>query len=61
MSTITAFLILLTIGLLVFYKLTNTALNHRANLRAGARLGPGSFFLEVKDQKTEGSQSPDEE
>lgn len=61
MSTITAFLILLMIGLLVFYKLTNTALNQRANLRAGARLGPGSFFLEVKDQKAEDLQSPEEE
>ncbi len=53
MSAITAFLILLMIGLFVFYKLTNTALSRRANVRAGAKLGPGSFFLEVKDQKAD--------
>jgi hypothetical protein len=54
MSTLTAFLlILIGIGVLVFYKLASTALHHRANLRAGARLGPGSFFLEVTDQKSE--------
>lgn len=41
----------LLIGILVFYKLTNTALHNKANVRAGARLGPGSFFLEVTDQK----------
>jgi len=53
MSMTIAFLILLIIGLLIFYKLTNTALNRRANVRAGARLGPGSFFFEVKDQEAD--------
>ena len=58
MSTVTAFLVLFGLGILVFYKLTNTALRHRANLRAGARLGPGSFFLEVTDQKPDPPEPP---
>jgi hypothetical protein len=60
MSTVTAFLVLLGIGILVFYKLTSTALSHRANLRAGARLGPSSFFLEVTNQKPDSPESPKE-
>jgi hypothetical protein len=60
MSTAIGILILLAIGVGVFYKLTNTALNRRANVRAGARLGPGSFFLEVIDQKTDTPEAPKE-
>ena len=48
-----ALLVLFAIGFVAFYKLLSTALRHRANLRAGARFGPGSFFLEVTDQKPE--------
>jgi hypothetical protein len=61
MSTAAAFLILLGGGVLVFlYKLANTALRDRRNLRAGARLGPWSFFLEVNDQKeTNQPQTPE--
>jgi hypothetical protein len=53
MSAAMGILILLAIGIGVFYKLTNTALSRRANVRARARLGPGSFFLEVTDQKSD--------
>jgi hypothetical protein len=56
MTAVLAFLILLAI-LIVVYKLTNTALQHKRNVRAGARLGPGSFFLEVNDQKKDESES----
>lgn len=59
MDTVTAVLILLAGGIAVFYKLANTAIRHRANVRAGARLGPGSFFLEVTDQKPEKPQLPE--
>jgi hypothetical protein len=45
------FFILLIFGLLVFFILIITALRDRRNVRAGARLGPGSFFFEVNDQK----------
>jgi hypothetical protein len=60
MDTVTAVLILLAGGIAVFYKLANTAIHRRANVRAGARLGPGSFFLEVTDQKPEEPQLPEE-
>jgi len=53
MLTATALFLLFVLAIGVFYKLANTALRHRANLRAGARLGPGSFFLEVTEQKPE--------
>ena len=51
MNTLVALVFLAAIGLLLFYKLVITALGQRSNLRAGLRLGPGSFFIEVKDQK----------
>ncbi len=50
MNTVAALLILVAVGLFGFYKLASTALHHRCNLRAALRLGPGSFFLEVKEQ-----------
>jgi len=59
MITAIAFLALLGVGIWVFYKLASMALRSRANLRAGARLGPGAFFLEVTDQKPEQPTSPE--
>lgn len=55
MNTIVVFVFPVTLALLLLFKLLNTALNRRANVRAGARLGPGSFFFEVKDQEKEES------
>lgn len=60
MSTATGVLILFAIGIAAFYKLISIALRQRANVRAGARLGPGSFFLEVTDQKPERPELPEE-
>jgi hypothetical protein len=60
MTTATALVLLFVLGIGVFYKLVSTALRHRANVRAGARFGLGSFFLEVTDQKPEKPQLPEE-
>ncbi len=53
MNTVAALLILVALGLLVFYRLASTALQHRCNLRAALRLGPGSLLLEVKEHDPE--------
>ncbi|MEK6372551.1 MAG: hypothetical protein AABO58_07620 [Acidobacteriota bacterium] len=58
MSIVIAVLAFLVI--LGFLILINTALQQKRNVRAGARLGPSSFFLEVNDGKMEESQSPKE-
>jgi hypothetical protein len=59
MSTATGVLILIAIGIAVFYKLISTALRQRANVRAGARLGPSAFFFEVTGQKPERPELPE--
>ena len=51
MNTTMFFIAILGLGILVVCILASKALSHRGNVRVGARLGPGSFFLEVNDEK----------
>lgn len=46
----------LVIALLLIYLLIRLALHRKGNLRAGAKIGQHSFFLEVRD-KERGSSS----
>ena len=39
------------VALVLLYRLIIVALHRKGDLRAGAKVGPASFFLEVHDKK----------
>lgn len=54
-------LVLLTIGMAAFFGLVTIALRRKGNVRAGARLGPSSFFLEATDRQSDSIESSPKE
>lgn len=48
--------VVLVIALFLIYHLIRIALHRKGDLRASAKIGPNSFFLEVRD-KNKGSSS----
>lgn len=42
--------IVFVVGFALFYHLVYIALHRKGDLRAGAKIGPSSFFLEVRDK-----------
>jgi len=47
--------IVFVVGLALFYRLVFIALHRKGDLRAGAKIGPSSFFLEVRDKDKKNS------
>jgi hypothetical protein len=47
--------IVLIVALMLLYRLILVALYRKGDLRAGAKIGPNSFFLEVRDKEKKGS------
>jgi hypothetical protein len=43
--------IVFVVGFALLYRLAFVALHRKGDLRAGAKIGPNSFFLEVRDKK----------
>jgi hypothetical protein len=39
------------VGITLIYRLIRLALYKKGDLRAGARVGPNSFFVEVREKK----------
>ncbi len=50
MDALTALVCVVAIALI--YRLIRIALHLKGDLKAGAKVGPSSFFLEVRDKKT---------
>jgi hypothetical protein len=40
------------VALALIYRLILVALHRKGDLKAGARVGPGSFFVEVREKKS---------
>ena len=57
MDTFTAVVpaIVIVVALFLFYRLIMVALHRKGDLRAGAQIGPNSFFLEVRDKDKKSS------
>jgi hypothetical protein len=47
--------VVFVVGFALFYRLIFFALHRKGDLRAGAKIGPSSFFLEVRDKDKKGS------
>lgn len=56
MDTLTAGVCLVAIGLI--YHLILVALHRKGDLKAGAKFGPNSFFVEVHDKKRTSRELP---
>jgi len=46
------------IALVLIYRLVLVAFDRKGDVRAGARVGPSSFFVEVRDKKSSSSKLP---
>lgn len=53
MDTFTA--AVFVVAFVLLYRLVSVALHRKGDLRAGAKIGPSSFFLEVRDKDKESS------
>jgi hypothetical protein len=53
MDTFTA--VVFVVAFVLLYRLVLVALHRKGDLRAGAKIGPSSFFLEVRDKGKKGS------
>jgi hypothetical protein len=51
-------MIVLVVAITKVCRLIHFALQRRGDLRAGARFGPGSFFLEVREKKSGSRELP---
>jgi hypothetical protein len=47
--------IVFVVGFALLYRLVLVALHRKGDLRAGAKVGPNSFFLEVRDKDKKSS------
>jgi hypothetical protein len=56
MDTLTALVCVVAFALI--YRVIIVALDRKGDLKAGARVGPGSFFVEVRGKKSSSRELP---